>query len=160
MLRGAFRGAIDACHNVSNTIRAGINFTINQIAGSDMMWLGKEPDGSTGHPTVRWDFTTWHNYSPYGQPFSDIMPNGQNMIQYISLAYGKPIMMTEWNNGTSDDVNYMNTFMNNFYDNRNTYNIESIHFYQLGGGVAQYGLYAYPDKVAAYQNFTAAHPNP
>lgn len=161
-LRGAIRGCIDAVHAVNPAYRAGVNFTIAQTAGSDMMWTGTEPDGSTGHPTVKWDITTWHSYSPYGNPFH-MGAAAFNLIDYIANAYHRPIMITEWNSGTNCDAqgtSWTTDIITDMFANRNQYDIESIHFYQLGGDSVNFGLLSCPDKTAVYTNFTAGHPSP
>jgi hypothetical protein len=163
-MRGTMRGLIDGIKSVNAAYRCGINFTIAQIAASDMLWHGTAPDGSTGHPTVRWDITTWHNYSVYGDLFNMTLDGYQtkmNVIDYISKAYGKPIMITEWAAKPEDTdaqkAAYCTKFLTEYYNNRLQYNIESVMKYQLLG-TAQFGLLANPQETAAYASFSRSHP--
>jgi len=162
-MRGTMRGLIDGIKSVNPAFRCGINFTIAQIAASDMLWNGVSPDGSTGHPTVRWDITTWHNYQVYGDLFNislDGYTTKLNVIDYISKAYGKPIMITEWQGTQPTDAQkaaHCTSFMTEYYNARDQYNIESIMMYQLGGP-AEFGLLANPQEKAAFAAFTSSHP--
>jgi hypothetical protein len=162
-MRGTMRGLIDGVKSVNPAFRCGINFTIAQIAASDMLWNGVSPDGSTGHPTVRWDITTWHNYQVYGDLFNislDGYTKKLNVIDYISKAYGKPIMITEWQGTQPTDAQkaaHCTQFMTEYYNARDQYNIESIMMYQLGGP-AEFGLFANPQEKAAFAAFTSSHP--
>ena len=163
-MRGTMRGLIDGIKSVNPAYRCGINFTIAQIAASDMLWNGVAPDGSTGHPTVRWDITTWHNYSVYGDLFNMSLDGYQtklNVVDYISKAYGKPIMITEWQAKPEDTdaqkAAYCTSFMTKYYNARQQYNIESIMMYQLLGP-ASFGLLANPQTRAAFAAFSGSHP--
>jgi hypothetical protein len=166
-LRGMLRGMMDGVKSVDASYRVGINYTVCQIAASDMMWNGEESNGTTGWPVVRGDFITWHNYRVYGSLW-DMGTNGHgsnfNLMSYISATYGVPIMITEWNSNPEDNdmvaTNWMNSFHQNAWDNRIAQKIESVQYYQADGQAPQYGLFFNPAKTAAYANFTAAHPNP
>ncbi|REG61171.1 hypothetical protein B0G80_4004 [Paraburkholderia sp. BL6669N2] len=164
-MRGLIRGMIDGVHSVNPLLRCGVNFTEVQIAASDMLWNGTESDGSTGHAPVRWDITTWHNYQSYGSMFNiggDGATSFGNLIAYIATAYGKPIMITEWNSNpeASDAAGsaYMQQWMTEMYNNRVQYNIEHVSFYQADGDAPNFGLFVFPQKTATYKNFVAAHP--
>ena len=69
ILRGAIQGMIDGIKTVQPNAKCGVNFTVADIAASDMLWNGEQPDGSGGYRKMRWDITTWHNYQPYGDIF-------------------------------------------------------------------------------------------
>lgn len=162
-MRGTIRGMIDGVKSVNSSFRTGVNFTIAQVAASDMLWNGTEPDGATG-PTVRWDITTWHNYKVYGDLFhigTEAHGSSFNLIDYIAKAYGKPIMITEWNSNPEDSDATKTTFTKNFlqevYDNRVKYQIESAMIYQLDGGAPDFGLFVFPQQTAAYAAFSAEH---
>lgn len=163
--RGWIRGLIDGVKSVHSAARCGVNFCIAQVAASDMLWNGTAPDGSTGHPTVRWDITTWHNYQVYGNLFAigtETHGSAFNLIAYVAAAYGKPIMITEWNSNPEDTdaagAAFMATWLANAYANRVTYDIESVFFYQADGGPADFGLFYFTAKTAEYLSFATANP--
>jgi hypothetical protein len=163
-LRGAIRGMIDGVKSANPSYRAVVNFTIAQVAASDMLWDGVEPDGSAGHPAVRWDVTSWHNYRVYGSPF-DMGTNGHgknfNLIDYVSKAYGKPIMITEWNANPEDSdvtkTSFSADWLQTTYSNRALYQIESVMIYQLDGGPQDFGLFAFPGQTEALGTFARTH---
>lgn len=163
-MRGAIRGMIAGVKSVNPSYRTGVNFTVAQIAASDMLWNGSEPDGSTGYPTVRWDITTWHNYQVYGSLFgmgTSGHGNNFNLIEYVAKAYGKPIMITEWNANpeTSDQEKtvFTTNWLQQAYDNRALYRIESTMIYQMDGGAPDFGLFAFPQQTQAFASFAASH---
>ena len=179
-MRGAMRGMIDAVHNVDNSFRAGIDFCSMQTAASDWLWNGGAPDGTTGHPTVRWDITMWHTYDDIGgSMFScygsgwNCHPHPWNMMDYIWNAYHRPIMITEWNANPSGSWNqahtvftpttgepYRSTYTNNrmqeFYNNRFNDHIEAAFVYIMYGQ-PDFSIETWPQQVAAYDSFTANH---
>jgi len=61
IMRGVIRGMIDGIKSVQPGAKVGVNFCVADVAASDMLWVGQQPDGTGGHPTMRWDITTWHN---------------------------------------------------------------------------------------------------
>ncbi len=163
-MRGAIRGMVDAVKGASGSYRAAVNFTIAQFAASDMLWNGVEPDGSTGHPTVRWDITSWHNYEIYGSPFhmgTNGHGSGFDLMGYIAAAYGKPIMITEWNSNPEDDdatkTAFSATWLSEAYAHRELDRIESTMIYQLAGGAPDFGLFAFPGQTAELTSFAASH---
>lgn len=164
-MRGCIQGMIDGVKAANSSYLTAVNFTVAMIAASDMLWNGTEPDGSTGHAPMLWDITSWHNYEVYGDLFSigtESHGSTFNLIAYISAAYGKPIMITEWNSNPEDSdtvgAAFMTNWMTEMYSNRTTYNIQNVSFYQADGAVADFGLFFFPLKTAAYTNFVAAHP--
>jgi hypothetical protein len=84
-----------------------------------------------------------------------------NLIEYAATAYKKPIMITEWNanHETSDDakVVFTSTWLQDVYENRARYNIESVMIYQMDGGPDQFGLFYFPKQTATVKAFTASH---
>lgn len=148
ILRGACRGAIDGVRaGQPNAICASNAFTVCSTAASDMLWNGTQPDGTTGYPTCRWDVTAWHNYRCNGNLL--VMNVYQsiyfyNVIDYISKAYGKQIMLTEFNANGSDDgatgdtdavrASWVTQVMGELYSLRNKYAIASIMIYEMFGG--------------------------
>jgi hypothetical protein len=165
-IRGWLRGAIDGIHSVNASYRAAVNFTIVEIAASDMMWNGTAPDGTTGHPTVQWDVTSWHNYQVYGDLFSiNTEAHGSTFddMAYVAAAYGKPIMITEWSSTSpteAQNATWITDFMNKMYAHRVADKIESIFWYQVGGAwnQGQFGLINSPTMTAAFLSRTQANP--
>ncbi|HTH73376.1 MAG TPA: hypothetical protein VL635_03135 [Trinickia sp.] len=147
IMRGAIRGMIDGIKSVQPSARCGVNFCVADVAAADMLWDGKQPDGSTGHPQVRWDVTTWHNYSPYGDIFNigtDGAGPGFNLPAYCKARYGVPFMITEWNAGPeyteANRSTYVQTQMTEFYNARKSDQIESVMYYCLTSGDYTYGI--------------------
>lgn len=147
IMRGAIRGMIDGVKSVQPTARCGVNFCVADVAASDMLWDGKQPDGSTGHPQVRWDVTTWHNYSPYGDIFNigtDGAGPGFNLPVYCKARYGVPFMITEWNAAPefteTNRSTYVGKQLTEFYNARKSDQIESVMFYELTSGDYTYGI--------------------
>jgi hypothetical protein len=147
IMRGVIRGMIDGVKSVQPTARCGVNFCVADVAAADMLWDGQQPDGSDGHPKVRWDVTTWHNYSPYGDIFSvgtDGAGPGFNLPSYCKARYGVPFMITEWNAAPEfTETNrsaYVEKQLTEFYNARKSDQIESVMFYELTSGDYTYGI--------------------
>lgn len=147
IMRGVIRGMIDGVKSVQPTARCGVNFCVADVAAADMLWDGRQPDGSTGHPAVRWDVTTWHNYSPYGDIFNigtDGAGPGFNLPVYCKARYGVPFMITEWNAGPeyteANRSTYVGKQLTEFYNARQSDQIESVMFYELTSGDYTYGI--------------------
>jgi hypothetical protein len=139
LFRGVQRGAIDAVHACG--CLAGSNaYTICSIGLSDMMYNGTQPDGSSGWPLVRWDWTAWHNYEDYGPLKGVELGNNRrwvNIYEYLNRQYDVPIIISEWNGKASDTdpqrSNWANRFMYEAFSNRYKYNIAAIIVYELYG---------------------------
>jgi hypothetical protein len=147
IMRGAIRGMIDGIKSVQPSAKVGVNFCVADVAASDMLWDGVQPDGTTGHQTVRWDITTWHNYSPYGDVFNigtDGAGPGFNLPSYCKARYGVPFFMTEWNAAPEKDETtraaYVTQQMTEFYAARKTQGVESVMYYELTSGDYTYGI--------------------
>ena len=171
ILRGLMRGMIAGVKSVQPTARCGINFTVADIAASDMLWDGQQPDGTSGYPTVRWDITTWHNYEPYGDIF-DIGSEGAgptfNLPAYCKARYGVPFMITEWNanpiNTETFRSGYVSQKLTEFYAARKTQGVESVMYYELMSGDTTYGivdsnLNPLQPTWGTFQQFVAQHPD-
>ena len=171
IMRGAIRGMIDGIKSVQPGAKVGVNFCVADVAASDMLWDGQQPDGTSGHPTVRWDITTWHNYSPYGDIFS-IGSDGQgpafNLPAYCKARYGVPFMITEWNASPNYDEtfrsNYVTQQLGEFYAARKTQGIQAVMYYELGSCDLTYGI-VNPDMSpiqptdGSFQSFVQNHPD-
>jgi hypothetical protein len=74
---------------------------------------------------VRWDVTTWHNYSPYGNIFNigiDGAGPGFNLPVYAKARYGVLFMLTKWNAGPEFNetprAKYVQKQLTEFYNAR------------------------------------------
>ncbi|MGF6956709.1 hypothetical protein QFZ97_002574 [Paraburkholderia youngii] len=110
-MRGVMRGMIDGVKSVQSNAKCGINFCVNDVGAADALWEGMQPDGSGGHPTVRWDITTWHNYEVYGDVFSlgaDGAQPGFDLPIYCKARYGRavPHHRVEHRTGTGRDLSW------------------------------------------------------
>jgi hypothetical protein len=138
---------LDRGREVQPDAKCGINFCVADIGASDALWDGFQPDGTSGHPKVRWDITTWHNYEVYGDLF-DIGSDGAgphfDLPQYCKARYGVPFMITEWNANPEQSDNYRASFVHSrlqsFYNARKTHNIQSAMYYVLDSGNHTFGI--------------------
>ncbi|MCC8396384.1 hypothetical protein LJ656_27715 [Paraburkholderia sp. MMS20-SJTR3] len=170
LMRGVMRGMIDGVKSMQPNAQCGINFCVADVAASDALWDGVQPDGTSGHPTVRWDLTTWHNYEVYGDLFnigSDGSGPGFDLPTYCKARYGKPFLITEWNTGPEKSQSYRADYITSryasYYQARKTKNIQSAMYYDLDSGDATYGLMI--DGVTlnqpynAFVSYIAGHPD-
>jgi hypothetical protein len=170
IMRGAMRGMIDGVKSAQPAAKCGINFCVADIGAADALWDGKQPDGTSGYPTVRWDLTTWHNYEVYGGIFdigTDGAGPGFDLPIYCNARYGVPFLLTEWNTGPEKSqayrANYISSRYASYYQARKTKNIQSAMYYVLDSGDATYGVMI--DGVTlnlpynALVSFVASHPD-
>ncbi|WP_345816224.1 hypothetical protein AAGS40_18495 [Paraburkholderia sp. PREW-6R] len=167
-MRGVMRGMIDGVKSVQPTAKCGVNFCVADVGASDALWEGMQPDGSGGHPPLRWDMTTWHNYDAYGDIFS-IGSDGQgpafDLPAYCKARYGVPFMITEWNTGPDQTeafrATYITTQLGKFYAARKSANIQSVMYYVLDSGNSTYGIMVNGVPLslpyAAFTSFTGSH---
>jgi hypothetical protein len=167
-MRGVMRGMIDGVKSVQPNAKCGINFCVADVGAADALWDGMQPDGTGGHPKVRWDITTWHNYEVYGDIFNigtDGAGPGFDLPTYCKARYGVPFMITEWNTGPEQTqayrANYITKQMGNFYAARKTHNIQSVMYYVLDCGNSTYGIMINGAPLSApyasFSQFTAAN---
>ncbi|MEM5436152.1 hypothetical protein [Paraburkholderia diazotrophica] len=147
IMRGVMRGMIDGVKSAQANAKCGINFCVADIGAADALWDGKQPDGTSGHPMVRWDLTTWHNYEVYGDIFdigSDGSGPGFDLPTYCKARYGVPFLLTEWNTGPEKSQSYRASYITShyatYYEARKTKNIQSVMYYVLDSGDTTYGL--------------------
>ncbi|MEP9328153.1 hypothetical protein PPMP20_34235 [Paraburkholderia phymatum] len=170
VMRGVMRGMIDGVKSAQANAKCGINFCVADIGAADALWDGKQPDGTSGHPAVRWDLTTWHNYEVYGDIFdigTDGAGPGFDLPTYCKARYGAPFLLTEWNTGPEKSqsyrANYISARYATYYQARTTKNIQSVMYYELDSGDATYGVMI--DGVTlnlpynALVSFVASHPD-
>ena len=171
IMRGVMRGMIDGIKSVQPNARCGINLTVADVAASDMLWDGLQPDGTGGYPQVRWDITTWHNYQVYGDIFdvgTDGAGPGFNLPVYCKARYGVPFMITEWNANPEVTetfrASYVTQQLGEFYAARKKDAIQSVMYYELDSGDNTYGivtntLVPIQPTYGAFQSFVAANPD-
>lgn len=170
IMRGFMRGLIAGIKQVQPSAKCGINFCRSDIAAADALWDGMQPDGSGGHPTVRWDITTWHNYQVDGDLFrigTDGAGPSFNLPIYAKARYGTPFMVTEWNSNENDDLSHRASYipaqLAEFRAARTTVGVQSAMFYSLDQGAA-WGLTEgdgtpLDPPYSAYQDDVFAHPD-
>ncbi len=167
LLRGAAAGILSVQPN-AKIIRGGCITT--DIGFNNMLWNGTQPDGTSGHPVLKWDYTGWHWYETSGDIVTayDGTSTSLNVLQNLQ-QYGVPVWLTEvgFNAADSDQgAAYIQSVLTEYLAGRTTYNIAGVCFYELYDLVAEgadYGLIA-SDGVTkklgytAFKNFTTAHP--
>lgn len=173
ILRGVSRGLRDGIKSVLPNALCGMNFCVGDIAASDMLWFGQQPDGTSGYPTVKWDITTWHNYEVYGDIFN-MSYDGDgatephfNLPAFCKAKYGVPFIITEWSANPevsqSDRATYITQKMTDYYNNRKAQTIDSIMYYELDSGNTTWGLIINgvpnTEPYNAMKNFIASNPD-
>ena len=134
------------------------------------LWTGKSPDGSTGHPTARWDITNYHWYYDFGNIEN---AGGVNTLATLKSAFNLPIMMTEigvqTNVSSSTYNSYVASSIAEYTSSANTYNIIGVDWYELYNfqnmNGFYMGLYSSPGvgnagRATAITNAVASHPEP
>ena len=144
-LRGLLRGTVAGIKSVDTvTPIMSPGGTWMHTAFYDNLLHGIEPDGSTGHPTLDWDLTSWHWYVKNYPGNDDIevlsAQGGYNVLATIA-AWGKPIYITECgaqassysgsDSALSAAIMASNVLIDRFWAVRNTYNIKHVSLYQL-----------------------------
>jgi len=168
VMRGVMRGMIDGVKSVQSSAKCGINFCVADVGAADALWDGRQPDGSGGHPQVRWDITTWHNYEVYGDLFNigtDGAGPGFDLATYCKARYGVPLIVTEWNAGPERSESYRGNYISDrlaaFYGARKTHNIQSVMYYVLDSGNNTYGIMINGTPIDApynaFTSFTSSH---
>jgi hypothetical protein len=169
-MRGVMRGLMDGVKSAQPTAKCGINFCVADTGASDALWDGVQPDGTTGHPTVRWDITTWHNYEVYGDIFA-IGTDGAgphfDLPAYCKGRYGVPFMVTEWNANPEQSQAYRATYITSrigeFYAARKRSNIQSCMYFVLDSGDYTWGVMLNGTPLNppynAFKSFALANPD-
>ncbi|MBN3752093.1 hypothetical protein G3N95_04015 [Paraburkholderia sp. Tr-20389] len=170
VMRGAMRGMIDGVKAVQSSAKCGINFCVADIGAADALWDGMQPDGTGGHPKVRWDITTWHNYEVYGDIFNIGMDGagpGFDLPTYCKARYGVPFMITEWNTGPEKAQDYRASYitktLGSFYQGRKAHNVQSVMYYILDSGNNTFGIMkdgvALNPPYSAFASFVSGNPD-
>lgn len=145
--RELIRGTIDGIKSVQPDAKIIIGGGVTTLtAFFRMMWEGTAPDGSTGHPLVRWDYTGWHWYESSADITQayDGTDTPYNVLEELS-RYGVPIWMTELGfipHGTPEQqCAYVEAALDDYRGYRETYNVMSICWYTLyDDGSGPFGL--------------------
>jgi hypothetical protein len=173
--RGVIRGLIAGIKSVDATgkIIIGGN-TWMHYAFDQMLASGTQPDGTTGHPVVTWDITSWHWYSEQGSIEHACGGTGCYNVAATLHALGKPIWLTEIGMrpnfaGTPQQAaDFMsNNMLGALLAIAPQYDIESMQVYELyddpPGGEGAYGIMLNDARTpkstwAAVRDFIRAHP--
>lgn len=135
--RGVIRACIDGIKSVFTAAQivapAG---TVTKTGFPKMLWNGTNPNGTSGSPQVRWDFTSWHWYESSANIESGFDGTGSAYNVLSALAtFGKPIWLTEvgfdFDDSAVDQSSYVLSAMAHYYAIRNTYDIQNICWYAL-----------------------------
>lgn len=159
---GLVAGVKDA-HPEAKLIMGGGVTTLT--AYSEMLWNGTAPDGSSGHPTFKWDVIGWHWYESSGSITAAYDGTGEpyNVLENLQ-QYGTPIWMTElgFNAGGDDEDQqcaYVQQALAEYDGYRDTYAVQAVCWYVLYDLPAEgacYGLIAEDgiSRKPAYSSFT------
>ena len=171
--RGSVRGFIDGFRSVDTTkqtLIASPSVTWLHYGILSGLWNGTAPDGSSGHPTARWDITNQHWYYDMG----DIATaGGVNTLQQLHTLFGVPIILSEIGVqntvSTSTYNSYVGTAIAEYAKAAATYNVIGVDWYELynfdNNGGFYMGLYSSPGtpnggRAAAMTAATAANASP
>jgi hypothetical protein len=177
LARGLIRGMFDGIRAVDSSAQllpapcGWIHFGF-----FDMLWNGTAPDGSSGHPLVRWDVTPWHWYSDMGDICKATGGGGTyNVLQVLQQKFGKPIWLTEYGvrptyGPDTQAASYLvgNTMLSEYASAASTYGVQATIMYELFddavyGSDGNYGLIqsdtvTLKPQFASLQSFIAANP--
>jgi len=135
--RGAVRGFIDGFRSVDTTKKtliASPSVGWLHYGILDGLWKGTAPDGSSGHPTARWDITNFHWYQDFGN-IENAGNTNTNVLQYLKTAYALPIMMTEIGVQKTESESAIDSYVStetSFYAaNAAKYGIVGLSWYEL-----------------------------
>jgi len=177
IFRGLIRGMIDGVKSVdAHNVVLPASGSWLHFGFFDMLWNGTQPDGSSGHPPVRWDVTAWHWYSDMGDITAANGASGAyNVLRELQKRYGQPIWITEYgvrpNFGSGTQAaSYLvgNDMLGGFAANAAQYGVACTMMYELfddsqAGGDGNYGLIQYDSVTkkpafSALQSFISANP--
>lgn len=106
------------------------------------LWDGAAPDGSTGHPQVRWDITPWHWYLDMGD-ITNV--KGHNVLAELKTRFGKPIIISECgvqrNETEAQAQAWANSFLAQMVTLAPTYNIQHVSWYSRVDDQQTCGIY-------------------
>jgi len=170
--RGVARGMIQGVHDFDSTLLCGFGQGVPMAyRAMEMLWDGVEPNSSSGHPTVRWDYTCYHWYHSYGNIRAGA--GTADILSKLYVKFAKPIWLTEvgFSGGEGDTSTsasasvYMRSAVSQYYSLRVQFQIESIQWYTLHD--PSYGLISadgttlnasyttYKDYISAHQSLSS-----
>jgi hypothetical protein len=165
--RGVLRGMYDGVKSINTDIQVGVNIGIPMAYGAlIMLWNGTEPNGTTGKPKLRWDFTAYHWYESSGDIEHAGGPANVNIPQLLKDQFGVPTIFTEWGwqSNTGNAPAYVTNAMTQYRNSANfkdKYGILCIMQYCMidptYGLVQADGVTKNPAYTTA-KNFIAANP--
>jgi hypothetical protein len=135
--RGAVRGFIDGFRSIDTTKKtliASPSVGWLHYGILDGLWKGTAPDGSSGHPTARWDLTNYHWYEDFGN-IENAGNTNTNVLQYLKTTYGLPIVLTEVGVQKTESESAIDSYVSTeipFYSaNAAKYGIVGLSWYEL-----------------------------
>jgi len=146
--RELIRGVIDGIKSVQIDAKIIIGGGVTVLTGfNKLLWNGIEPDGSSGHPLVRWDYTGWHWYESSGaiDQAGDGTGVPYNVIEDLA-RFGVPIWITElgfdaFNSDFPQQSVYVNAALAEYRKYRDVYNVINTCWYALyDDGSGDFGL--------------------
>ncbi|WP_157649424.1 hypothetical protein [Burkholderia ubonensis] len=146
--RELIRGVIDGIKSVQPDAKIIIGGGVTILTGfNKLLWSGTAPDGSSGHPVVRWDFTGWHWYESSGaiDQAGDGTDRPYNVIEDLA-RFGVPIWITElgfdaFNSDFPQQSVYVNTALAEYRGYRDRYDVINTCWYALyDDGSGDFGL--------------------
>ncbi|PRE90316.1 hypothetical protein [Burkholderia gladioli] len=155
--RELIRGLIDGIREAQPDARIIIGGGITTLtAFNAMLWHGTEPNGSSGHPVVRWDYTGWHWYTSSGRIDAAYDGTGTpyNVIEALA-AFGVPIWITELgfvpdNSDFERQSAYVSAALAEYHEHRQAYGVIGACWYALyDDGSGDFGLSRAEDDAAS-----------
>lgn len=156
IFRGVIHGAVDGVH-ASGCLAGSNACTVASMGALYNLWNGQAPAAGNnvtkGYPTVRWDWTAYHNYQSFGfltgiQTY--VSGPYVNIFQYLKEQFGVPIIISEFNgNGgftEAQNATYCSRLINEAYNLKYKYNIAAMIVYQLFQG-DPWGMIATPSTA-------------
>ncbi|WP_157660458.1 hypothetical protein [Burkholderia ubonensis] len=146
--RELIRGVIDGIKLVQPDAKIIIGGGVTTLtAFNKMLWHGTEPNGSSGHPLVRWDYTGWHWYESSGRIDNafDGTDIPYNVIEDLA-KFGVPIWITELgfipdNSNFDGQSAYVSAALAEYREYRDKYNVINTCWYALyDDGEGDFGL--------------------
>ncbi|WP_175964517.1 hypothetical protein [Burkholderia pyrrocinia] len=146
--RELIRGVIEGIKSVQPNAKIIIGGGVTTLTGfNKMLWNGTEPNGSSGHPLVRWDYTGWHWYESSGRidDAYDGTDTPYNVLEELS-KFGVPIWITELgfipdNTNFDRQSTYVNAALVEYREYRDVYNVINTCWYALyDDGSGDFGL--------------------
>ncbi|RQR48768.1 hypothetical protein DIE19_32690 [Burkholderia sp. Bp9126] len=136
--RELIRGVIDGIKSEQPDAKIIIGGGVTTLTSfNKMLWHGTEPNGSSGHPLVRWDYTGWHWYESSGRMDTafDGTDTPYNVLEELA-KFGVPIWITELgfmpNNDNFDQQSaYVITALAEYREYRDRYNVIGACWYSL-----------------------------